>query len=1244
GRLIKEIKETLRKIPNKGTGYGILKYLAPAVSESNTGPAFEVKPRFSFNYLGQFDADVPRTGLRPARESAGVTRNPNEQRHYQLAVSGMIAANRLTINIEYSKKQFRSGTIETLSSHFQSRLLKVIEFCASREKREFTPSDFTYPHLSIETVDRLNSRYHHAIRDIYLLTPMQQGILFHALKDKTSEAYFEQFGYRLHGVLDPRIAENSLNELFKRHDVLRTAFVHREVEEPLQLVFRERSVDFYYEDISRTGGSREKEQFIDNFKAKDRRRPFRLSKDVLMRASVLKVGDSEYEFIWSSHHILMDGWCAGILISEFMEIYTGLLERRAHRLPPVTPYRTYIQWLGKQKSENSGHYWETLLDSYEETVEPPGKIPPQKNPPQANLQYKNETLGLEFDPETGVRLNTLAAANNVTMNSIIQAIWAILLGRYNGKGDIVFGSVVSGRPAELKGVETIIGLFINTIPVRIRFQGDTSFKQLIRQVQARAIDGMPHHYYPLAKIQSQSLLKQELINHIMVFENFAQVDRIKGYENRTQSSLTLSQVETFEQTNYDFNLTVQAAGRLTIRFGFNGNVFDSNIVRSIGDHFRRVVDQVVANEAVAVDHLTLLSDPEKHRLLVEFNDTQAAYPSHKVIHQLFEEQVERTPDRIALEMESRCLTFNQLNRRSSQLARVLLQNGVEQGSIVGVSLPPSLQSITALFAVLKAGGAFLNLDPSYPQERIDFMLRDSGAKIIVTDGLKVSRLDGLTVKKTNPGDANAIPNQQTNHAYLIYTSGSTGMPKGVLGLHKGMVNRFNWMWNAWPFKSNDVCCQKTSLNFVDCLWEIFGPLLKGVPLVIIPEDVVIDLPVFVRILKTRQVTRIVLVPGLLYRFFDAESGYYKELSHLTFWVTSGEALQPGFPALFREAAPQSTLLNLYGSSEISADVTCYNTTDNNRGKEDRLSNVPIGRPIDNTQIYILDETRSPAPIGIAGEIYAGGAGLASGYLNQPELTAERFVALPAKSAIIYKTGDLGRWLEDGTIEYLGRKDRQVKIRGFRVEMGEIEEQLRLHPGIKEAVVMDRQDNGRQYLCAYVVPLDRELQTLEDLKLKEYLKGKLPEYMVPAYFVELGAMPLTAGGKVHRKQLPGPSESGFHTGGNYEAPGTGLQQVIADTWKEVLGREKIGITHNFFDLGGNSLDFIRISAILEQKLDRMIPVATLFTYPTIQSLELFLTGGDQEEKEPLDITPGDSGMVDVGKDLMRRSLRNIDEED
>ncbi|MCP5047288.1 MAG: amino acid adenylation domain-containing protein, partial [bacterium] len=678
---------------------------------------------------------------------------------------------------------------------------------------------------------------------------------------------------------------------------------------------------------------------------------------------------------------------------------------------------------------------------------------------------------------------------------------------------------------------------------------------------------------------------------------------------------------------------------ISISIEYYTGIFRLQTIQRMGVHFKNIISDIIRRPAQKLKDIEIISPEEKRQVLRLFNDTEAEFPQDKTLHQLFREQVEKTPDHIALEHEHRHLTYDELNRKSHQLALYLLSKGVRPGSIIGISMPRSIELIIGVIAILKAGGAFLNLDPDYPEERIDFMLRDSGTKIIVANGLMVNRLDGLMV--INPYDANEFPNrqtnkpinQQTNLAYIIYTSGSTGTPKGVIGLHKGMVNRFNWMWNTYPFQPKEVCCQKTSMNFVDCIWEIFGPLLKGLPLVIVPPEVVLDFPRFVHILRTRQVTRIVLVPSLLYRFFDGDTRYYEELPDLVFWVSSGEALRPEFPEVFKESKAGSLLLNLYGSSEVSADVTHYNTSENTApGKEGGPLKTPIGKPIHNTRVYILDETQSPLPIGITGEIYIGGAGLAAGYLNQPELTAEKFLYFyndssassvsPETSAVIFKTGDLARWLADGVIEYFGRKDQQVKVRGFRVEPGEIESQLLRHEQIKEAVVISRKDHsGEDYLCAYYVPVKGDYIPVQGdavptagegalgwhlgaSVLKEYLSDTLPDYMVPSFFVQLDKMPLTPSGKVHRKALPEPS---IKAEGNYIAPRNPIEEQMAKIWAHILKLEKgdIGIDDNFFLLGGHSLKATLLVAQVHKSLGIKVPLPVVFKNQTIRKLSAYI---------------------------------------
>jgi len=1216
GRQVKEIKETLRRVPGKGIGYGILKYLTPADIEG--GAKIEIHPSMIFNYLGQFDADLKHGGWELAKEPAGVLTDTREKRQYELEVFGIINRGCLAFTAVYSKKQYKPGTIERFVENFKSELIRLIGFCTSREKRESTPSDFTYPHLSIEAVDRLGREYPGSIEDIYPLTPMQQGMLFLSLYDTSSEAYFEQFSYRLHGDLDVRVVEKSINELFKRQEVLRTAIIYRDVEKPLQVVLGDRRVEFYYEDFRGPGDREEREAFIAEFKVTDRQRSFDLSNDVLMRVSIIQANESEYEFIWSVHHILMDGWCAGILITEFFEIYTAFLEQRAYRLPPVTPFREYIKWLQKQNREDSLDYWKDYLGSYEETVFVPGKK--SRRGRDGKVDYKNEIVRLEFDRETTAKLTGAAGANHVTVNTFIQSAWAVLLGKYNGKEDVVFGSVVSGRPAGLEGVESMVGLFINTIPVRIRFGGELQFSRLLHRVQEDAVAGEAHHYFPLADIQSGSLLKQDLINHILVFENYPLAEQIEGYENKSRLPLKISDLETFEQTNYDFEVIIDRGEQLAVRFNFNGNVFDRDVVDRLAGHFFLLVDRVIDNTEIEIDKLSLLSDREKHRVLHGFNDTKVWYPADKTIHRLFEDQVLKTPDAAALHMSYRThMTYKELNRRSDGLASLLLEKGVLPGMVVGIKLGRSVEMIIGIFGILKAGGAYLPIDPGYPEERSRYMLEDSSAKILVTT-------DTLTEKCGTPELNSSHLPDSSSPAYVIYTSGTTGVPRGVMVEHRSVVNLIVSRKRRFNMDSGDRVLQFSSICFDASVEQIFVPLCSGAEVVLAGKETLLEGDGFETFLSRRGITHLDVVPAFLAHM---KPGGVKHLKRL---VIGGETCPVG---LAKQWCGRRDFYNAYGLTETtvtSIELLVKEVDTNGAG-------VPIGRPISNTVVYLLDSGKNPVPVGAVGELYIGGAGVARGYINRPELTAETFSRGAASSFLtpLYRTGDLGRWRSSGTIEFLGRIDQQVKIRGFRVELGEIETRLAAYPGIKDTVVISRNDRGRQYLCAYFSAEPSSAPGVFSVnQLKGHLEKKLPDYMLPSCFVNVENIPLTINGKVDVKELPRPLESDFHTFGGYEAPQSDMQQIIAETWKEVLGRETVGIRDNFFDLGGNSLDFVTIGNKLRAKLGKDIPVVTLFTYPTIRSLEHFLIG-DRDPVEKGD----DPGLVDEGKDFMHLAINKLD---
>jgi amino acid adenylation domain-containing protein/non-ribosomal peptide synthase protein (TIGR01720 family) len=762
GRQVKEIKETLRNIPNNGMGYGILKYLTK--EENKKDLEFQLNPQISFNYPEEFDGEEKQISFfEIAKEPTANTRPLNDGRGYELDVSGKTAGNRLTMTISYNQNYFKPETAAKLAGFFKSQLQQVIAFCSSKEDVEYTPSDFTYKGLSMDVIDRLIETYPD-MEDIYSLSPMQEGMLFHSLYDDSSHSYFEQLSYHMQGQLDINLVEKSFNELFKRHDILRTAFVYKDIQRPVQVVLKDRNIDFYYEDIAKTREPKEQENLINQYKIKDRERLFDLSKDALMRIAIFRVDRAQYEFVWTSHHILMDGWCFAVLINEFFEIYAGYVENRPYRLPSVKPYRTYIQWLERQDREESANYWRNYLDSFEEQT----GISKLNTKRKTGDGYRASRLTFALDRPKTDMLKKLAAKHHVTLNILTETLWGILVGKYNRKNDVVFGIVASGRPPDLDGVETMVGLFINTVPVRIRFHGDMKFITILKKVQEQAIASELHHNYPLTDIQARTPLKQDLIDHVIAFDNNPLAEQIEGREadrnKRNKRGMKFSRVEIFEQSNYDFNVGVSETSQLNILFQYNEIMYDRDFVERIAHHYISLFDRVLENEESEIRHLVLLSGEEKTRVLYEFNRTENRFPKDKTLHQLFEEQVARKPDNIALigpgriqtgNVMHQAVTYRELNRKSNRLAHLLGKKGAAADVLVGLIMERSIEMMVGILGILKAGGAYLPVDPETPQNRMAAMLDDADVSMLLThstiaEKISLTDLQGLESIKIEP--------------------------------------------------------------------------------------------------------------------------------------------------------------------------------------------------------------------------------------------------------------------------------------------------------------------------------------------------------------------------------------------------------------------------------------------------------------------------------------------------------------
>ncbi|HXS02524.1 MAG TPA: amino acid adenylation domain-containing protein, partial [Pyrinomonadaceae bacterium] len=751
---------------------------------------------------------------------------------------------------------------------------------------------------------------------------------------------------------------------------------------------------------------------------------------------------------------------------------------------------------------------------------------------------------------------------------------------------------------------------------------EQSFRELLQLVRETALNAYAHRELPFDTLV-EHLQPDRSLSHHPLFQVLFVVQNTPAY-SISLPGLTIS-AEPFNKSAAQFDLVIsvtEANREFVVATQYSTDLFDEATIKDLLQHLRTLLASVVTNPESRLADLPLITDDERQFLTKQLNNTHAPYPEAATIQELFEKQLELDADSIALiDEEGRQLSYDELNRRSNQLAHHLISLGVGPESLVGVVMDRSLESTISLLGILKAGGAYVPLDASYPKDRLAYMLRNSGAEIIMTksrfvDSLPehaahVIRIDDHWIEISQQSTDNPPPRSQPQHpAYIIYTSGSTGQPKGVLGLHRGAVNRFHWMWATYAFGAEEVCCQKTSLSFVDAVWEVFGPLLQGVPTVIFSDDVVKDTERFIDALSHHGVTRIVLVPSLLRVMLDArEIGV--RLAKLKYCVCSGEALPADLAQLFQQRLPHCRLLNLYGSSEVSADATYHELA-----QGQTRANVAIGRPLSNVQIYILDEHLRPLPAGAKGELYVGGDALARGYLGRPDLTAAHFipdVAGERAGARLYRTGDLARRLADGTIEYLGRADHQVKIRGYRIELEEIESVLKQHEAVREAVVHAHADAATGLrLTAYIVAEEPDERTINGCR--EHLRERLPDYMMPAGFVLMDALPLTPNGKVDRHALPVPQKTADVEKG-FQPPRNPTEREIVEIWSELLGLERVGVEDNFFELGGHSLLATQMISRIRMNFGVELDVKKFFLRPTITTLaevveQKLFAGADQ----------------------------------
>ncbi|HBL29953.1 MAG TPA: hypothetical protein DD490_24200, partial [Acidobacteria bacterium] len=1080
-------------------------------------------PQVIFNNLGQFDALAGEGSLiLPARESFGATRSPRAARRHLLEIYATLLAGRLVLDVEGSTNIHRTTTLERLAGWFVEELRELIRRCRTAH----ADSD---------------------LEEVYQLTPLQQGMLFHHLRTPEADVYVVQFCLTLTGPLHPQALAAAWDRVLALHPVLRTSFHWEKLQTPTQVVHRQVRMPIETRDV--------RGQALDlaAFLAADRRRGFDVTQAPLLRLSVLRTGAEEHLLIWTHHHLLLDGWSVALVVGQVLSLYEALARGESREIERSRPFREYVAWLRRQDLAATERFWRQELAGFTAPT-----------PLGARAAFPEQTgtgdRTVRLSPAASAALQALARAEQLTVNTLAQGAWALLLSRHGGTEDVLFGVTVSGRPAALPGVETMVGLFINTLPLRAAIAPDGPAVPWLRRLQEHQATLRQHEHSPLFEVQRWSEVPAgtPLFHSLFVFENFpTAAERRAG-----PGSVEIREMHLVEASNYPLTLAVTPGAALALRCIWDRARFDEAEIRRLQEHLRTLLESLAAHPHEPLGALEMMPAAERHQLLVEWNDTGGDLPAVAGLHLAFAEHAARTPDAPALTWGERTLTYAGLDRAADAEAERLRADGVGPGSIVPLSSARTPELIVGMLAILKTGAAYLPIDPSWPQERVGFVRGDGEA----------------------PGE----------RAYVLYTSGSTGRPKGVEVPHAAVL-RLVRQGPGGPidFTPGQVWLQLAPAAFDASTLEIWGALANGAHLVLAGAEPTLE--EIAATIRRQGVTSLWLTAGLFHQM--VERGL-DDLSSLRQLLAGGDVLSaPHVDAALRQL-PGLRLLNGYGPTENTVFTSCH------RAEAPLGSSLPIGRPIPGTRIVLLDAQLRPVPHGAPGRLLTGGSGLARGYLRRPDLTAERFLPDPfaplwgTPGARLYDTGDLARRRPDGALEFLGRRDAQVKIRGHRVEPGEVEAVLREHPEVADAVVLARPDPaGGLRLVAWVV--SRVVSRRAGADLRAYLEERLPAPLIPSLFVALDALPLTANGKVDRRALTVPdaaADPGLSAG-----PRSPTEEVLAEIWGEVLGLDRVGIDEGFFDRGGHSLGALQVVSRVRKTFGVELPLRDLFEAPTITAL-------------------------------------------
>ncbi|KAA8889619.1 amino acid adenylation domain-containing protein [Nocardia colli] len=1204
GALVKSVKEQLRAVPDKGMGYGLLRYLNPATEE--------VLEQYSagqigFNYLGRFTStDLLPHRLRGAgwtpSVDAGQLISPVDPALAAMPAMAVLDVNTIVLDTDEGPvlqavfaappEVLAENEIQELADLWRDAVAGLAGH-VSAGGGGLSPSDVLSKGMAQTEIEVLEDRYPGLV-DVWPLTSMQSGLLFHqVLAGSGFDAYHMQIVFGLDGQVDVERMRAAGQGIVDRYANLRVGFVSDRRGDAVQVVLDRVELPWRVVDLSGLAESA-RDAALRQLLAEDRDTHFDVTVPPLLRLMVVRLTADRSELVLTAHHVLVDGWSLPLLVVDLFRLYGG-----SGVLPPVAEYKEFLKWLGEQDADAGVQAWRRELDGVREPTLLADSV---SGTTDGSELPEVDRIEVPLPSATALELTRRATELGTTLSTMVQGAWGILLATATGSHDVIAGATVSGRPPAIAGVNFMVGLFINTVPVRVRFDPRNSLTELLTDLQARQTALLDHHHVGLSDIH-QAVGVNVLFDTLIAFESYP-VDHTGIGEATTTGGLAISTARPNAPTHYPLTVIANTAPTLTLQLEYHPASFDRSTVESMAGRLVRILRQVVADPDVPVRSIDLLSADERELVLHRWNDTAASIEPGRSLVGLFETQAARTPDAVALIGVDIEVSYQELDARAEQLARVLVSRGVRPDSIVAVAVPRSVELIVALLAVLKAGGAYLPIDPAYPSDRLAFILTDATPVVVLTDRATARILPGtatplLYLDSVDQSDveeqAGRIPAGPQNLAYLIYTSGSTGVPKGVAITHRNVANLVAQQWSTGP---NERVLMHTSVSFDVSTYEIWPTLCDGHALVLTdaPRS---DPAEMAELIETHAVTRVFATPGLLPVLLDrVETMPGNPFRTVTQVVAGGAEVSAALARRVWAIAPGIEVVNGYGPTE----ETVFATVCAADAATMRTGAVPIGRPLAGVRAFVLDAWLTPTPIGTAGELYLAGSQTARGYYGQPGLTAARFVADPfdpAGGGRLYRTGDVVRWNSSGRLEFLGRVDDQVKIRGFRIEPGEVESVLAQHPSVARALVVahDTEAGGKQ-LVGYVVA-DRTASTaLDPGQVRRFVAERLPDYMVPSAVLVLDSVPLTVAGKVDRQALPMPE---FASSAAYRAPRGDDERVLAELFGEVLGRDRVGIDDNFFELGGHSLSATRLAGRIRAELGIEVPIRTVFDAPTVAQL-------------------------------------------